>query len=235
MKSLPIAIALISALSTQALAAGATECIESGVIYSRGSGDDSGYNATGLTVAAGWRSGNHKLQLQVSALAGENERVELIQPYTSTATSTSYLLNETNRYRLDHIPLWINYRYGLNFGPGDKGRVEFGPTIGVRVQRLYTHGHVTALNLGSGNTDVDADYRDSSGNLSFDYGVGGSLSYALTPKWRIIGGLAYIGTTGTEFEQEVKPLGTTTTYTVRRINIDAHATSYASLSLEYSF
>ncbi len=237
MKSSHIAVALLATLAAQAHASVTTECVEAGMIYSRGSGDDSGYDAAGLTVAAGWRRGNHKLQLQVAALAGENESVSLVQPYTAISTTppTPYLLTENNRYRLDHLPVWVNYRYGVDFGPADKARVEFGPTLGIRVQRLYTKGHVSALNLTTLNTDVDADYRDSSGNISFDYGVGGSLSYAISAKWRIIGGLAWIGTTATDFRQEIKPLGTATTYTARPIEIDAHATTYGSLTLEYTF
>lgn len=206
---------------------------EVNALYGRADSKLDNINSYGGSVAGGFYFGNHLLQLEVGVLMSEN-----LGGFTNAAVNPAnpaqnfvYLQKKSE---LQDIPVWVNYRYGVSFGPRDMFRIEAGPTIGARVRTLRNEYDLVITETGQPTRFVNGE-DGQSGALVFDYGAGATLRCRFTQNWSLTAGYRYIRSLSADFESRVRELDSATSYVYYPSSSPSHGTHYASVGVEYRF
>lgn len=190
-----------------------------------------GNNLYGGYVAAGYYFGNHLFQLEVAGLTSDRTHGGLS---TSGFVPQGYLAYRTNWQDVQEYPVWFRYAYGVNFGPGDRIRLEAGPILGFKIFSLRTN-YDADLTPPGGPTQYSGNRTERSGGVTFDYGVGAVLKCRITDHWSLKTGYRYVRSTSADFKTEVKELNTATAYAYLPYKYDEHGTHFISAGVEYRF
>jgi opacity protein-like surface antigen len=196
-------------------------------------------NSYGGTVAGGFYSGNHLVQLETGAMISEDLGFRgMTDSYTDPAKSTRSLYRTFGDSEVQDIPVWFNYRYGMSFGPKDMFRFEAGPLIGFRVSTFrFKYGArivdsdpaATSPQNFSGNTS-------QSGHLVFDYGAAAMLRCRFTEQWSLNVGYRYVRSSKQDFKVRLPELDSASvSYYDPNWQFPEHGTHYASVGVEYRF
>lgn len=191
-----------------------------------------GLDFYGASVAGGYYFGNHLLQLECGALLSESAGNGTISGVNPANPAQSFTMRITDM-EIQRIPVWLNYRYGRNFGADGRFRLEAGPVLGASVETLRSEYDLTVTE----GTTVSR-YRDrseQSGGLAFEYGVAAAARARLGDHWSLVAGYRWVRSTEVEFRHHTKELDTSTLWVYQNARIEAHSTHYVSLGAEYRF
>jgi opacity protein-like surface antigen len=206
---------------------------EVNALYGRTDGKLNNSNSYGGSIAGGYYIGDHLLQLEVGVLMSENLGGFTDATVNPANPAQNFVYNQ-RKSELQDIPVWVNYRYGVSFGPNDMFRFEAGPTIGARVRTLRNNYDLVITEVGQPTRFVNGEDAQS-GDLVFDYGAGATLRCRFTQNWSLTAGYKYIRTLSADFESRVRELDSVSAYVFYPSSSPSHGTHYASVGVEYRF
>ena len=230
---------ILTALALSPLGLAAATELENGqfeinALYGRTDSKLDDTNFYGASAAGGYYFGNHLLQLEVGVLLSENLGSHTELGATNPANSAQTFDFYGKRTELQDIPIWVNYRYGVSFGPADRIRLEAGPVLGARVRTFREKYNLTIHETGLPDR-TSSGASEQSGKVVFDYGLAAAMRVRLTDSWSIHAGYRYLRSTSASFESRVRQLDSGNTYVYYPVRLPEHGTHYASFGVEYLF